>query len=120
MEFREVAFIAGFGNGGANLVFGAEWQNHNPLLFLKNHYVNMAGGWPLGPSSFGNPGTFQTTPAANVVADPACGVVLPAQGVAGGAASIPANLMVIVNVDITMFLLEIILILKKDISSLLL
>ena len=51
----------------------------------------MAGGWPLGPSSFGNPGTFQTTPAANVVADPACGTVLPAQGVAGGAASIPAN-----------------------------
>ena len=52
---------------------------------------NMAGGWPLGPSSFGNPGTFQTTPARNVVADPACGTVLPAQGVAGGAASIQAN-----------------------------
>jgi len=34
---QEAAFIAGFGNGGANLVFGAEWQNHNPLSFLKNH-----------------------------------------------------------------------------------
>jgi iron complex outermembrane receptor protein len=89
---QEAAFIAGFGNGGANLVFGAEWQNHNPLSVPEKPYVNMAGGWPLGPSSFGNPGTFQTTPAANVVADPACGVVLPAQGVAGGAASIAANI----------------------------
>ena len=88
---QEAAFIAGFGNGGANLVFAAEWQNHNPLPVSEKPYVNMAGGWPLGPSSFGNPGTFQTTPTANVVADPACGTVLPAQGVAGGAASIPAN-----------------------------
>ena len=89
---QEGAFIAGFANGGANLVFGAEWQNHNPLPVPEKPFVNMAGGWPLGPSSFGNPGTFQTTPAANVVADPACGVVLPAQGVAGGAASIAANI----------------------------
>ena len=88
---QEAAFIAGFNNGGANLVFAAEWQNHNPLPIPEKPFVNMAGGWPLGPSSFGNPGTFQTTPARNVVADPACGTVLPAQGVAGGAASIPAN-----------------------------
>ncbi len=87
----EAAFIAGFSNGGAHLVFGAEWQNHNPLPIPEKPYVDMAGGWPLGPSSFGNPGTFQTLPAQNVVADPACGTVLPAQGVAGGAASIPAN-----------------------------
>ena len=86
---HEAAFIAGFENGGANLVFGAEWQNHHPLPVPEKPYVNMAGGWPLGPSSFGNPGTFQTSPGANAVADPACGTVLPAQGVAGGAASIP-------------------------------
>ena len=86
---HEAAFIAGFENGGANLVFGAEWQNHHPLPIPEKPYVNMAGGWPLGPSSFGNPGTFQTLPAQNAVADPACGTVLPAQGVAGGAASIP-------------------------------
>ena len=48
----------------------------------------MDGRWPLGPSSFGNPGTFQTTPAANAVADPACGTALPAQGVAGVAKAI--------------------------------
>ena len=47
---HEAAFIAGFENGGANLVFGAEWQNHHPLPIPKP-YVNMAGGWPLGPSS---------------------------------------------------------------------
>ena len=58
---HEAAFIAGFENGGANLVFGAEWQNHHPLPIPEKPYVNMAGGWPLGPSSFGNPGTFQTT-----------------------------------------------------------
>jgi iron complex outermembrane receptor protein len=87
---QEAAFIAGFNNGGAHLVVSAEWQNHNALPIPEKPFVDMAGGWPLGPSSFGNPGTFQTTPAANVVADPACGTVLPAQGVAGGAASIPA------------------------------
>ena len=88
---QEAAFIAGFNNGGAHLVVAAEWQNHNPLPIPEKPFVNLAGVWPLGPSSFGNPGTIQTTPAANAVADPACGTVLPAQGVAGGAASIEAN-----------------------------
>ena len=88
---NEAAFIAGFSNGGANLVFGAEWQNDNPLPIPERPYVTFDGSWPLGPSSFGNPGTIQTTPAANAVADPACGTALPAQGVAGAAIAIEAN-----------------------------
>ncbi len=88
---NEAAFIAGFSNGGAHLVFGAEWQNDNPLPIPERPYVTFDGSWPLGPSSFGNPGTIQTTPAANAVADPACGTVLPAQGVAGAAIAIEAN-----------------------------
>ena len=88
---NEAAFIAGFSNGGAHLVFGAEWQNDNPLPIPERPYVTFDGSWPLGPSSFGNPGTIQTTPAANAVADPACGTALPAQGVAGAAIAIEAN-----------------------------
>ena len=84
----EVSFIAGFGNGGANIVFGAEWQNTNPMNVPERPYATFDGTWPLGVSSFGNPGTFQTSPAQNVVADPACGMALPAQGVAGVAKAI--------------------------------
>ena len=85
---NEAAFIAGFSNGGAHLTFGGEWQQHNPLPVPEKLFVPMDGRWPLGPSSFGNPGTFQTTPAANAVADPACGLALPAQGVPGVAKAI--------------------------------
>ena len=89
----EAAFIAGFSNGGTHLVFGAEWQNTNPVSIAGKPFVNhtgfnkAAGDWPLGSSSFGNPGSFQTTPGANLIGDPACGTTLPITGNAGAAPS---------------------------------
>ena len=36
--------------------------------------INHDGSWPLGKSSFGNPGTWYTNDLANIVKDPACGM----------------------------------------------
>ena len=63
----------------------------------------MDGRWYLRPSSFGNPGTFQTLPTQNAVADPACGTALPAQEFAE-LQGVEANLIHIVNVDTIMFI----------------
>ena len=82
------AFIAGFANGGANLTFGAEWENVDAVNIAENPRVlhkgpsNSLGYWPLGYSTFGNPGTFMTAFGANLVNDPACGISAPQNGVA--------------------------------------
>jgi len=83
------AFIAGIAVDGANLTFGAEWENIDAVNIAENPRVlhkgpsNSLGYWPLGYSTFGNPGTFQTSPGANLVGDPACGISAAQNGVAG-------------------------------------
>ena len=83
------AFIAGIAVDGANLTFGAEWENIDAVNIAENPRVlhkgpsNSLGYWPLGYSTFGNPGTFQTGPGANLVGDPACGISAAQNGVAG-------------------------------------
>ena len=72
---QNVGIIWGVASGGANLVASFEYENRDRLNVNEHGQVDHSGVWPLGVSSFGNPGTF--TPAnydtTNQVKDPACG-----------------------------------------------
>ena len=68
--------IWGTASDSANLVMSFEYENRDRLNVHEHGQVDHKfGAWPLGVSSFGNPGTF--TPAnydtSNQVVDPACG-----------------------------------------------
>ncbi len=73
---QNLGVIWGTANDSANLVVSFEYENRDRLNTHDHGQVDHRfGNWPIGVSSFGNPGTF--TPAnydvANQVVDPACG-----------------------------------------------
>ncbi len=72
---QTVGMIFGTASDEVNLVASFEYEKRNTLNVNDHNQVDHSGIWPLGVSSFGNPGTF--TPAnydvPNQVVDPACG-----------------------------------------------
>jgi len=73
---QNLGMIFGVGSDSGNLVVSFEYENRDRLNIYEHGQVDHKfGRWPLGVSSFGNPGTF--TPAnydtSNQVVDPECG-----------------------------------------------
>ena len=73
---QNFGIIWGTANDAANLVVSFEYENRDRLNVHEHGQVDHTfARWPLGVSSFGNPGTF--TPAnydtTNQVVDPECG-----------------------------------------------
>lgn len=73
---QNLGVIWGTAADNANLVVSFEYENRDRLNVYEHGQVDHKfGAWPLGVSSFGNPGTF--TPAngdtTNQVVDPLCG-----------------------------------------------
>ena len=73
---QNLGMIFGVGSDSGNLVVSFEYENRDRLNIHEHGQVDHRfGRWPIGISSWGNPGTF--TPAnydtSNQVVDPECG-----------------------------------------------
>ena len=57
---RNVSMVWGTGNSGANLMIALEYEKRDRLPVWERSFVDYSSptGWPLGISSFGNPGGF--------------------------------------------------------------
>ena len=60
MAIRNVSMVWGTGNSGANLMIALEYEKRDRLPVWERSFVDYSSptGWPLGISSFGNPGGF--------------------------------------------------------------
>lgn len=91
---HELAAIWGVESGAINWVTSIEWTKKNRLANPEINQVdyNSApadGGWPLGMSSFGNPGTFFANDFSSATPDPACGTSVEHDFGAAGSYLIP-------------------------------
>lgn len=76
---QEIGFIWGVASDTMNWVTSAEWtrrgQLANPMAGLLDYNTPpLDGGWPLGFSSFGNPGSFFALDFSQFQIDPDCGL----------------------------------------------
>ena len=79
---QTIGIIYGVGSDKVNLVTSFEYEKRNPLNIFEHDQVDHTGVWPLGVSSFGNPGTFtpRNYDTSNQVVDPACGMSFGSNG----------------------------------------
>jgi outer membrane receptor protein involved in Fe transport len=79
---QTVGIIYGVASDTVNLVTSFEYEKRNMLNIFEHNQVDHSGAWPLGVSSFGNPGTFtpRNYDASNQVVDPACGMSFGSNG----------------------------------------